>query len=326
MKIYGVLFLFAVILLYPILLFIVYQVSKAWTAKAEPVSNNIRSTQPWQRIILANNTKEESPGGEYPTEIFSTEDLGKGAIVLHIFGICYMFLALSVICDEFFVPALHVLSEILAISDDVAGATFMAAGGSAPELFTSILGVFVAKTNIGFGTIVGSAVFNVLFVIGMCVIFSKSILHLTWWPLLRDSIFYAFSLIILITCFSDGQIKWWESLSMFAIYICYVLFMYFNETTEKKVKSFIAGLARKDSKVTPMVSVDQTFMGLYVISPPPPVRSAFLNISIHIYHICTCVRMCRYDISMIDNAVCFQQDYLQNYILHKIITAFMTLS
>ena len=54
----------------------------------------------------------------------------------------------------------------LGISEDVAGATFMAAGGSAPELFTSMIGVFIAFSDVGIGTIVGSAVFNILFVIG----------------------------------------------------------------------------------------------------------------------------------------------------------------
>ena len=59
------------------------------------------------------------------------------------------------------------------MSDDVAGATFMAAGGSAPELFTSLFGVFIARSSVGIGTIVGSAVFNILFVIGCCAIFAK---------------------------------------------------------------------------------------------------------------------------------------------------------
>ena len=54
----------------------------------------------------------------------------------------------------------------IGISEDVAGATFMAAGGSAPELFTSMIGVFIAFSDVGIGTIVGSAVFNILFVIG----------------------------------------------------------------------------------------------------------------------------------------------------------------
>lgn len=71
------------------------------------------------------------------------------------FGLMYMFIALAIVCDEFFVPALGVITEKLDISEDVAGATFMAAGGSAPEFFTSVIGVFIAQNNVGIGTIVG---------------------------------------------------------------------------------------------------------------------------------------------------------------------------
>jgi sodium/potassium/calcium exchanger 2 len=110
----------------------------------------------------------------------------------------YMFVALAIVCDEFFVPALDVIIEVIGCSEDVAGATFMAAGGSAPELFTSVIGVFISFSDVGIGTIVGSAVFNILFVIGMCALFSKTVLHLTWWPLFRDCTFYSLSLITLI--------------------------------------------------------------------------------------------------------------------------------
>ena len=48
----------------------------------------------------------------------------------------------------------------------------MAAGGSAPELATSFIGAFT-ESSVGFGTIVGSAVFNVLFVIGACAYFAS---------------------------------------------------------------------------------------------------------------------------------------------------------
>lgn len=71
-------------------------------------------------------------------------------------------------CDEYFMGAIDVITERFEISYDVAAATFQAAGGSGPELATSFVGTFVAKSNVGFGTIVGSAVFNVLFVIGVC--------------------------------------------------------------------------------------------------------------------------------------------------------------
>ncbi|KAM5258013.1 sodium/potassium/calcium exchanger 2 isoform 3-T3 [Hipposideros larvatus] len=179
------------------------------------------------------------PQGDYPRDIFSLEERRKGAIVLHVIGMIYMFIALAIVCDEFFVPSLTVITEKLGISDDVAGATFMAAGGSAPELFTSLIGVFIAHSNVGIGTIVGSAVFNILFVIGMCALFSREILNLTWWPLFRDVSFYIVDLIMLIIFFLDNVIMWWESLLLLTAYFAYVIFMKFNVQVEKCVKQMI---------------------------------------------------------------------------------------
>ncbi|XP_030635326.1 sodium/potassium/calcium exchanger 2 [Chanos chanos] len=183
-----------------------------------------------------NGSKDQ---GDYPPDIFSVETRRQGAVVLHVFGMLYMFIALAIVCDEFFVPALTVITEKLAISDDVAGATFMAAGGSAPELFTSVIGVFISRSNVGIGTIVGSAVFNILFVIGMCAVFSKEILNLTWWPLFRDVSFYILDLILLIIFFLDNYITYWESISLLLAYASYVLFMKYNAKVENVVKGLM---------------------------------------------------------------------------------------
>uniref|UniRef100_A0A8D3CBT0 Sodium/potassium/calcium exchanger 1 n=1 Tax=Scophthalmus maximus TaxID=52904 RepID=A0A8D3CBT0_SCOMX len=175
--------------------------------------------------------------GEYPEDLFSVEQRRQGWVVLHVLGMTYMFVALAIVCDEFFVPALEVITVKMDISDDVAGATFMAAGGSAPELFTSLIGVFVSHSNVGIGTIVGSAVFNILFVIGMCAIASREMLHLTWWPLFRDVTFYIVDLIMLIVFFLDSVILWWESVLLVLGYVSYVSFMKFNSQIERAVKS-----------------------------------------------------------------------------------------
>uniref|UniRef100_A0A669QQL0 Solute carrier family 24 member 2 n=1 Tax=Phasianus colchicus TaxID=9054 RepID=A0A669QQL0_PHACC len=185
------------------------------------------------------NATEEHSKGEYPEDIFSLEERRKGAVILHVIGMIYMFIALAIVCDEFFVPSLTVITEKLSISDDVAGATFMAAGGSAPELFTSLIGVFISHSNVGIGTIVGSAVFNILFVIGMCALFSREILNLTWWPLFRDVSFYIVDLILLIIFFLDNLIMWWESLTLLTAYFCYVTFMKFNVQVEEWVKKIL---------------------------------------------------------------------------------------
>ncbi|XP_068595858.1 sodium/potassium/calcium exchanger 1 [Brachionichthys hirsutus] len=174
--------------------------------------------------------------GEYPEDLFSIDERRRGWVILHVIGMMYMFISLAIVCDEYFVPVLGVITKKLAISDDVAGATFMAAGGSAPELFTSLIGVFIAHSNVGIGTIVGSAVFNILFVIGMCALFSREMLHLTWWPLFRDVSFYIVDLILLIIFFLDNVIMWWESMVLVTGYTLYVVFMKFNVQLEQAFK------------------------------------------------------------------------------------------
>lgn len=182
---------------------------------------------------------------QFPRDIFTLEQKRQGAIILHILGIIYMFCALALVCDEYFVPSLEIIIEKLHIPEDVAGATFMAAGGSAPEFFTSLVGVFFARNAVGFGTIVGSAVFNILFVIGVVGLLSKHVLPLTWWPLFRDTFFYAIALGALIGFFQNGLIAWYESLVLFILYILYVLFMFINSRAERVARKFVKYLQDK---------------------------------------------------------------------------------
>ncbi|XP_036910062.1 sodium/potassium/calcium exchanger 1 isoform X2 [Sturnira hondurensis] len=186
--------------------------------------------------VLAPSQPDHHPKAEYPPDLFSLEERRQGWVVLHIFGMMYVFVALAIVCDEYFVPALGVITDKLQISEDVAGATFMAAGGSAPELFTSLIGVFISHSNVGIGTIVGSAVFNILFVIGTCALFSREILNLTWWPLFRDVSFYILDLMMLILFFLDSLIVWWESLLLLLAYAFYVFTMKWNKKLELWMK------------------------------------------------------------------------------------------
>jgi len=165
--------------------------------------------------------------------------------VIWVLVVLYMFLALAIVCDEYFVPALEVMcdEDHLDLGDDVAGATLMAAGGSAPELFTSLIGTF-QNSAVGFGTVVGSAVFNVLFVIAMCVFATPMVLELTWWPLARDMSFYAVALTILSIFFgvhTAGVIDWWESVCLLGFYVCYVILMFYNERLQGMVMTRLLG-------------------------------------------------------------------------------------
>ncbi|KAM7417559.1 hypothetical protein PAMA_017275 [Pampus argenteus] len=167
---------------------------------------------------------------EFPEDIFTLEQRRQGAVLLHVFCAIYMFHALAIVCDVYFVPSLEKVSENLQLSQDVAGATFMAAGSSAPELFTSLIGVFITKGDVGVGTIVGSAVFNILIIIGLCGIFSGQPISLSWWPLFRDAVFYILSILVLILVIYDEKVMWWETIILISMYGIYIIVMKFNRS------------------------------------------------------------------------------------------------
>jgi len=146
-----------------------------------------------------------------------------------------LFIGLANITDDFFVPALTVTGKRLNLSEDVTGATLMASGSSAPELFTSSVDAFLHGSSIGIGTIVGSAVFNILVIIACSGAWATKSLVIDWKPFTRDCSFYSLSIILLVVMLewdgdTVGRIWWWEGLIMFLCYGFYVFIMANNQS------------------------------------------------------------------------------------------------
>ena len=125
----------------------------------------------------------------------------------------YMFLGLAIICDDYFCESLDAISEALNLSEDVAGATFMAAGSSAPELFTAIVTVLITGGSEGLGTIVGSAIFNIMIIVGVTAMFAGQELKVWWYPLSRDCIVYLISILLMVWAVADKEVRSASSLT-----------------------------------------------------------------------------------------------------------------
>ncbi|KAM5178719.1 sodium/potassium/calcium exchanger 4 isoform 2-T2 [Callospermophilus lateralis] len=215
---------------------------------------------------------------EFPTDLFSNKERQHGAVLLHILGALYMFYALAIVCDDFFVPSLEKICEKLHLSEDVAGATFMAAGSSTPELFASVIGVFITHGDVGVGTIVGSAVFNILCIIGVCGLFAGQVVRLTWWAVCRDSVYYTLSVIVLIAFIYDEEIVWWEGLVLIVLYGFYILIMKYNVKMQAffttKQKSIANGNPvsneLEDVKEKPQYGKNPVVMVDEILSSSPP--------------------------------------------------------
>ena len=111
----------------------------------------------------------------------------------------------------------------------------MAAGSSAPELFTSLVTIFIAPGEQGVGTIVGSAVFNLCVIVGLSCFCAGQVLDLFWWPLTRDCATYGISLVMMLAFMADGAITVAEGACMVALYVVYLLVMWKNHVIVEKL-------------------------------------------------------------------------------------------
>lgn len=190
---------------------------------------------------------------EFPSDGFTREDRRHGWIVVHLLIACYCFWLLAIVCDDYFVPAIELMCKKLQVKEDVAGATFMAAASSSPELFINCVGTFVTKGDIGVGAVVGSAVFNILAVPAVCGLFGGQVVQLKWWPVTRDSMMYGIAVIGLITVLSDGKVMWYEALILVSAYIFYISAMYCNDSINRCMSRTL----RRKSCVRPYTEVTE---------------------------------------------------------------------
>ena len=133
---------------------------------------------------------------------------------------------LAVITDEFFIVSLDQIAARWKLPSDVAGASLMAVGSSAPELFIALSAVFLGGEHgsVGIGTIVGSAVFNILVITGAAAAIVGN-MDIKGGGVERDIIFYLGSVALLLWVFRDGQVTLLEAISFVAAYVIYLVIL-----------------------------------------------------------------------------------------------------
>ena len=143
--------------------------------------------------------------------------------ILYIILLLICFVLLARIVDLFFIESLDKISSDLKLSSDAAGATLMAVGSSAPELFVALFAVLKPGDHqvIGVGSIVGSAIFNLMVIIGAASLVKEA--KLTWKPMVRDLAFYVLTVAMLVWFISDGSFNLNESFIFLGMYVVYVI-------------------------------------------------------------------------------------------------------
>jgi cation:H+ antiporter len=119
------------------------------------------------------------------------------------------------------------------VPESVVGASVAAMVSSAPEMGTSIFSVVEGHPDIGIGTIIGSAIFNISLLIALSFWVRKCVLDEK--VLKRDGAYYLFVVIVTIVTIMDGVLTQWEALTWFLLYVVYFIWLFRDAITGKFV-------------------------------------------------------------------------------------------
>jgi len=104
---------------------------------------------------------KEQPSEDIPSKVYSIPK----SIIFIVLGLCGLVGGGKILVD-----GAVGIATIAGISERIIGVTIVAVGTSLPELATSLVAAFKKKSDIAIGNVVGSNIFNVLFILGTALV------------------------------------------------------------------------------------------------------------------------------------------------------------
>lgn len=116
-----------------------------------------------------------------------------------------------------------VIAEALGMDDRLIGLTIVAFGTSLPELVTSVTAARKGKADIAIGNIVGSNIFNILFVVGTTALITPVVFKAGF--LIDSAVALAAGLILWFGVMKDHRLKRPVGILMLAAYAVYFVYL-----------------------------------------------------------------------------------------------------
>ncbi|MDP1686700.1 MAG: calcium/sodium antiporter [Hydrogenophaga sp.] len=121
------------------------------------------------------------------------------------------------------------------ISPLVVGLTIVAFGTSAPEMAVSTGAVLNGQTDIAVGNVVGSNIFNVLFILGISALVAPLIVHV---QLIRQEVpIMIGSALLLLALGLDGSLSRWDGAILMVLMVVYTVFLVVQSRRESSANT-----------------------------------------------------------------------------------------
>ena len=133
---------------------------------------------------------------------------------------------------ELLVRGASKLALSFGISPLVVGLTIVAFGTSAPEVAVSIGAVLDGKADIAIGNVVGSNIFNVLFILGVSALIVPLVVNI---QLIRQEVpIMIGSSLLLLALGLDGKLSRWDGALLFGLLVVYTVFLVIQSRKQTK--------------------------------------------------------------------------------------------
>ena len=116
------------------------------------------------------------------------------------------------------------IARAFGMSENLIGMTIVALGTSLPELVTSVVAARKNELDMALGNVIGSNIFNILFVLGIASAISP--VSYTNENLIDSAVLIVMSMIVLIFCLPKKRLIRWNGASMLALYACYTAYIF----------------------------------------------------------------------------------------------------
>lgn len=151
---------------------------------------------------------------------------------LALFGLIGGGLAALVVGGEFLVRGASRLAAALGVPSVVIGLTVVAFGTSTPELAVSLKAAWSGNADIAVANVVGSNVFNVLFILGGCALLSPLVIHS---QMISREVPIMVGVSLLLFAFgANGTISHWEGGLLFVGIVAYTTWLVREALAKKR--------------------------------------------------------------------------------------------
>ena len=141
-------------------------------------------------------------------------------------------LASLVVGAELLVRGASRLALSLGISPLVVGLTIVAFGTSAPEVAVSLSAALEGRTDIAIGNVVGSNIFNVLFILGLSALITPLVVNA---QIIRQEVPIMIGASLLLLAFGlDGRIGLVDAIILFVLLVLYTVFLVIQSRRETR--------------------------------------------------------------------------------------------